>query len=193
MSEPTHYDGEPENDPAGEQALESQLRALRTEMDVLREIVDDFMHPGDGDPQPGPNDAPFEPMYPSLEQWVVDHFAPMYARPINPTTRWCAEWWDHAEAISRLEALRRSWEVARLDELRGMAEWYRDFLDSQLAVLLSPSGPFASCTPDRHSPTKPLPTNPAPEGYWDDDDPDGESLSADSPHYQPPLAEEETR
>jgi hypothetical protein len=192
MSESAHHGaGEPETEPPGDQTLESQLRALRTEINLLRDVVDDFMHPADSDPQPGPGDAPFEPLYPSLEQWVVDHFAPVYARPTNPTTRWCAQWWDHAESISRLEALWRSWEVARLDELRGMAVWYRDFLDSQLAVLLSPTGPFASCTPDRHAPTKPLPTSPAPDGYWDDE-PDGEPLPDNSPYYQPLLAEQET-
>jgi len=47
-----------------------------------------------------------------------------------------------------------------------MALWYRDFLDSQLAVLTSTTGPFAQCTPDRHAPTKPLPTALAPDGYW---------------------------
>jgi len=163
-----------ENVPA--ESVEGQLRALRQEVEVLRDVVDDAMHPAGGDPQPGPGDAPFEPYYPSLEQWVVGYFAPTYARPVNPAVRWCAQWWDHGEAISRLEALWRSWEVGRLDELRGIALWHRDFLDSQLAMLTSTTGPFAQCTPDRHAPTKPLPTVPAPEGYWDDDEPDGQPL-----------------
>ena len=166
------------------ESVEGQLRALRHEVGVLRDVIDDAMHPAGGDPQPGPGDAPFEPYYPSLEQWVIDYFAPTYARPVNPAVRWCAQWWDHGEAISRLEALWRSWEVGRLDELRGIALWHRDFLDSQLAVLTSTTGPFAQCTPDRHAPTKALPTVPAPEGYWDEDEPAGQPLPNRSPYQE---------
>lgn len=189
-------EGKAAGDPEG-QDLAAQVRALRGDVQLLDELVRDFMDPetsgaGGAQPglpgQPGAGEEPFEPAYPSLEQWVVDYFAPMFGRPLSPTTRWCAQWWDHAEAISRLEALWRSWEVARLDELRGMAVWYRDFLDSQLAVLLSTGGPFAQCTADRHAPTKALATTLAPEGYWDE--PDGEALPADSP-YQAPSAEEQ--
>ena len=160
--------------------LQGQLDALREQLAVLRDLVDDALHPGEGDRQPADGDAPFQPRFDSVEAWVHELFAPTYARPTNPQVRWCAEWWDHAEAISRLEALWRTWEVARLDELRGIATWYRDFLDPQLAVLLSPTGPFLQCTPDRHSPVKPLPTSPAPEGYWNE--PDGEPLPDDSPY-----------
>jgi len=180
----TSFGAQPE--PAGGDSVDAQLQALREELDVLRAVVEDVLEPAAGDRQPGPGDAPFEPRYDSLEEWVAEYFAPMYARPINPSTRWCAEWWDHAEAISRLEALWRSWEVARLDPLRGMTGWYRDALDPQLAVLLNPTGPFAQCTPDRHAPTKPLPTQPAPGGYWSDDEPDGEPLLADSPYLEAP-------
>jgi len=66
--------------------------------------------------------------------------------------RWCPQWWAHAEALSRLEALWRTWEAARLDPLQGIAVWYRDFCDPQLLVLFSPAGPFAQCTAERHSP-----------------------------------------
>lgn len=107
------------------------------------------------------------PHYPSLQAWVAAYFVVMFARPISPAVRWCASWWAHAEALSRLEALWRSWEAARLDPVRGMALWYRDVLDPQLAVLLATAGPFAQCTPDRHSPLRALPTEPAPPGYWD--------------------------
>ena len=169
------------------ESLESQLRALRADVELLDQVVQDFVHPAAGDAPAGADETgegePFEPRYPSLEQWVGDYFAPMFARPLSPTVRWCAQWWDHAEAISRLEALWRTWEVARLDELRGLATWYRDYLDAQLPVLLGAGGPFAQCTPDRHSPIKPLHTVPAPDGYWDDE-PDGEPLPAASPYRE---------
>ncbi len=107
-----------------------------------------------------------EPAYPDVETWVNEHFAPMYARPLGGEFRWCPRWWEHAEAISRLEALWRSWETLRLDPGLGMATWYRDYLDSQLGTLLGNRGPFAVCSPDRHESMKPLSVEPAPEGYW---------------------------
>ena len=154
------------DDHPADDALAGQVRGMRTELDLLDQVVRDFMHPAAGAEPAGGAEAPFAPLYPALELWVVDYFAPMFPRPMSPTVRWCAQWWDHAEAISRLEALWRTWEVARLDELRGVASWYRDHLDPQLAVLLSAGGPFAQCTQDRHAPTKPLATLPAPESHW---------------------------
>ncbi|MDP9417185.1 MAG: DUF4913 domain-containing protein [Actinomycetota bacterium] len=84
-----------------------------------------------------------EPAYPDMRAWVSEYFAPMYARPLGGEFRWCRRWWDHAEAISRLEALWRSWETLRSDPGLGMATWYRDYLDPQFTVLLSNRGPFA--------------------------------------------------
>lgn len=98
--------------------------------------------------------------------------------------RWCPQWWAHAEALSRLEALWRTWEAARLDPLQGIAVWYRDFCDPRLRVLFSPAGPFAQCTAERHSPGRWLPTVPAPDGHWDDE-PDGQPLPDDSPCRAP--------
>lgn len=180
--------GQKDAAPAG---LTEQVRALQADVELLDQLVRDYIDPAPEAPQAAPaDDEPFEPRYSSLEPWVESYFAPMFSRPLNQTTRWCAQWWDHAEAISRLEALWRTWEVARLDELRGMATWYRDFLDAQLAVLLSATGPFAQCTADRHSPTKPLATLPAPEGYWDDE-PEGEPLPDGSPYTEPATPAQE--
>jgi hypothetical protein len=107
-----------------------------------------------------------DPAYPDVKSWVSEHFAPMYARPLGGEFRWCPRWWEHAEAISRLEALWRSWETLRVDPGLGMATWYRDHFDSQLTILLGNRGPFALCSPDRHESMKALPVEPAPEGYW---------------------------
>ena len=108
----------------------------------------------------------------SLEQWVTEVLAATYCRRVTGQFRWCAQWWRHAEAIVRLEALWRSWEALRVDPLLGMATWHRDYLDSQLPVLTGPTGPFADCQPDRHfEPEQPeLPLMPAPEGWWTTDD-----------------------
>jgi hypothetical protein len=99
---------------------------------------------------------------------VATVFCPTFVRRSTPTFRWCSQWWRHSEAISRLEALWRTWEALRLDPLFGMATWYRDHLDHQLATLTAAAGPFADCDPTRHFPPEDdcLPHTPAPAGWW---------------------------
>ncbi|MEV0732247.1 DUF4913 domain-containing protein [Polymorphospora sp. NPDC050346] len=104
-------------------------------------------------------------LYPSLQAWVVGHFARVYVRS-GGGWRWCAKWWDHAEAISRLQALWRSWEILRVEPL-GMDTWLREHLDHHLPQLMHSAGPFSSCTNEHHRPGKDLPTTPAPDGWWD--------------------------
>ena len=121
-----------------------------------------------GPTEPEAGEEPFEPLYDNLTDWVEHHFAQTYAWKPGSTARWCASWWDHAEAIYRLEALWRTWELYRLEPRLGIASWLRDYLDPQLSQLTSPTGPFASCTEDRHSPVKALLTNQPPEAYLND-------------------------
>jgi hypothetical protein len=94
----------------------------------------------------------FLPCFGSLEDWVVSVFCPTYVRRSTPSFRWCGEWWRHPEAISRLEALWRSWEALRLDPLLGMSTWYAGHLDHQLPILTGAAGPFADCDPTQHFP-----------------------------------------
>ena len=164
--------------------LRARVDALETETEVLGSVLEDLRNgdvlPGtEGPPQPpaprppapppgragGAEEEPVAPFFGSLLEFVVEHFGPVYARNTSPTVRWCASWWDHAEAIYRLEALWRTWELYRLEPRLGIASWLRDYLDPQLAQLTSPTGPFASCTEDRHSPVKALRTNQPPEAY----------------------------
>lgn len=108
-----------------------------------------------GSPSSAPAAAP-EPMYDTLDDWVREYFAPTFTRPIGGEIRWCAQWAEHAEAVTRLEALWRSWESLRLDAALGMTTWLTNYLDPQLSALLSRSGTFAQCQPDRHSAPCPL-------------------------------------
>lgn len=167
-------------------ALQARVDALETETEVLGSVLEDMRNgdvlPGtEGPPSPpaprspapptsggGGEEEPIVPFYGSLLEFVVEHFGPVYARNTSPTVRWCASWWDHAEAIYRLEALWRTWELYRLEPRLGIASWLRDYLDPQLSQLTSPTGPFASCTEDRHSPVKALRTNQPPEAYLAD-------------------------
>ena len=67
----------------------------------------------------------------------------------------------HPEAVSRLTAVWRAWEVCRLEPATGISDWYRDHLDHHLPILLGPRGPFFQCAPDTgHIDEPPFPTDP---------------------------------
>lgn len=113
-----------------------------------------------------------ELFYTNVEEFVADLLAQQYRRPVDPSGRntewqWCASWWRHREAVSRLTALWRAWEALRLNPTVGMALWWRDYADPTMAVLFSPSGPFYGCTPRLHQPgSDPLPLAPPPDGLF---------------------------
>ena len=138
--------------------IEARIRGLETRVNE-HEIA--LAAPGLAPTQPTSDG----PAFATLEAWVAEHFTQVYVRPLGGQWRWCAKWWDHAEAISRLEALWRSWEVLRLDPGVGMATWYSQYLDPQLPVLLGERGPFTRCVENRHEISRPLPTNSAPAGW----------------------------
>jgi hypothetical protein len=108
--------------------------------------------------------------YPDVLAFVTHQLAPMYRRSLTgQTTTWCPEWWRHAEAIARLEALWRAWEYLRLDPATGMSVWFRDHADYHMAVLLSADGPFKGCKPDVHAERLPaLPLTAPPEGLFEE-------------------------
>ncbi|WP_131784472.1 DUF4913 domain-containing protein [Protofrankia symbiont of Coriaria ruscifolia] len=112
-------------------------------------------------------DEPPEPAFTGVVDWVEQYFRVAYPRSTGGEFRWCAQWWDHTEAVIRLEALWRAWEHARTDPNTGIATWHTNLLDPQLAVLCGPSGPFRACRPDRHEPDRPLPVAPTPPGHFD--------------------------
>jgi hypothetical protein len=89
-------------------------------------------------------------VFQTLPEWVEEYFLPTFRRPLGGELRWCAWWWRHDEAETRLTALWYTWERARLDPGPGMAGWLRNHLDPQLPVLLGARGPFYQCGEDRH-------------------------------------------
>ncbi|WP_239405016.1 DUF4913 domain-containing protein [Frankia sp. Cj3] len=113
------------------------------------------------------HEEPLEPAFTSVTDWVEQYLRVAYPRSTGGEFRWCAQWWDHTEAVIRLEALWRAWEHARTDPNTGIATWHVSYLDPQLAVLCGPSGPFRACRPDRHEPDRPLPVTPVPPGHFD--------------------------
>jgi hypothetical protein len=107
--------------------------------------------------------------YASLDLFVAEQLAPLYRRPLGAGRTWCPEWWRHAEGITRLEALWRSWEHLRHEPALGMSVWLRDHADVHMAVLLDGDGPFHGCHPDKgHNSGRlgPLPVLPPPAGLF---------------------------
>lgn len=124
------------------------------------------------DDHPDPSDAAGAPQlyYPTVDAFVRELLAPTYRRPIDGRNRsWCPQWWRHAEAIARLEALWRAWEHLRLEPAVGVSVWFRDHADHHMTVLLdSDAGPFKYCTGDRghSSRLESLPIEDPPEGLF---------------------------
>ena len=110
------------------------------------------------------------PVYACTEDWVSDYFVPMFRRTLGGEYRWCAQWWQHAEAISRLSALWQAWEVHRLQPGTGISLWYREHLDHHLPILMGPRGPFYQCSEDTHREPHEAALVPAPDGWWDTTD-----------------------
>ncbi|WP_084468947.1 DUF4913 domain-containing protein [Nocardiopsis trehalosi] len=142
----------------------------------LADLYPDSATDGEYDPELEEDDggaaddgADRKPVFKNVEEFVTYRFIPMYSRPEGGQFRWCREWWRHPEAVSRFHALWHAWEVLRWEPGTGMAVWYRDHLDYQMTVLMGDTGPFRECTSRRHQDPRPLPADPAPEGWFEDE------------------------
>ncbi|MFE0462647.1 DUF4913 domain-containing protein [Kitasatospora sp. NPDC058965] len=120
-------------------------------------------------PEVQPDEEPF--YFADLDEFVVDHLSQLIRRRLDGQRRtWCPAWWRHPEALSRLDAIWRSWEHLRLDSALGMSTWWLYHADPHLAALMdADDGPFAACDPiDGHTahalPT--LPTEPSDPTMW---------------------------
>lgn len=115
-----------------------------------------------------------KPVYATVEAWVTEMFGPIIRRPrVGQGWRWCPQWWQHPEAVARLEALWRSWEYLRLDGTTGMSVWWRDHCDPHLAALTDRErSPFAQCSESKGhvGEDEPLPIEPTPAGWWATED-----------------------
>ena len=115
---------------------------------------------GSAQPDAQQQDAP-EPVFGCVEDWLDGYFWPMFIRPLGGEFRWCPRWWAHPEAVTRLTALWRSWEVFRLEPATGISDWFRDHLDHHLPILLGARGPFFQCDPHAgHIGGAPFPSEP---------------------------------
>lgn len=90
-------------------------------------------------------EPPAQTYYGSADEFVREWLSHMYSRQVSGRGSgrvWRADWWRVPEAISRIDALWRSWEHLRLDPATGMSVWWRDHADHHMAVLMDPEGPF---------------------------------------------------
>ena len=84
----------------------------------------------------------------TLRRSSSELLAPMYRRSLaDHSITWCREWWRHAEAITRLAALWRSWEHLRLDPATGMSVWLPDYLDHHARSSWTPMDPSQAAAP----------------------------------------------
>jgi hypothetical protein len=120
---------------------------------------------------PAAPDAAAEPtlFFGSVDEFVRERLRYTYSRRVGPQGqyRWAADWWRYPEAISRLDALWRSWEALRLEPTFGMSVWWRDHADHHMRMLMAPDGPFADAR-DENKGGEPLPYTPPPQGMFVD-------------------------
>jgi hypothetical protein len=92
-----------------------------------------------------------------LEDWVVSFMGETLERRASNTRRWCVQWYKHSEVITRFWALYHAYqEVEKGDDAVGYSSWFVDHLDRHLEAIFSTDGPFAACSPERHTPHRGL-------------------------------------
>lgn len=122
--------------------------------------------------------VPVDDPAPSLRYTTLDHFVrdflveALWVDVASSSRIWCPQWWRHAGAIIRLEALHRSFEELRKDPGVGMSSWLRDHADYHLAILMEPNGPFKGCSIKGHDSERErfMPAEAPPPGFFTEDD-----------------------
>ncbi|MEU8527787.1 MULTISPECIES: DUF4913 domain-containing protein [Streptomyces] len=109
-------------------------------------------------------------VFTSLEAFVTEYLAEVLGRDTTgPVHAWCPDWWRHAAALVRLNAMWRAFEYLCTDGSLGMSTWWLHHADPHLAVLLNPvTGPFAACkAAGEHVSLPALPVTPVAPGVLD--------------------------
>jgi hypothetical protein len=144
-----------------------RLRAAETRASAIRSALQAL-----GGPEHTSTDGGFEPetipeRFVDVEDFVAHYLSPVVQRKIGPGVTWCPKWWKHPEAVSRLWALWRAFEMFRVQGGSGMSSWWVHHADAHLSALLDERGPFADCRKRGHADTDhALAHTPAPEGWW---------------------------
>jgi len=105
--------------------------------------------------------TPFD--FAALYTWVHIHVATITERKVSKgssesgtAVRWCTQWYEHDDAVTRLEALRRAWEEHVVQPGAAMSSWYIHHFDPHISVLTAAGGPFWQCSPGHHQPARPI-------------------------------------
>lgn len=107
--------------------------------------------------------------YGNVSEFVADRFIYLVPPPAPGSGLvWCPEWFRHAQALSRLDAIWRAWESLRFDNALGMSNWWTYHVDPHMRALMDPvTGPFWRCANGHQDPGA-LPIEKFPEGLLDD-------------------------
>lgn len=100
-----------------------------------------------------------EPKYKSVVEFVDDFIRPMWATTRNgqDTANWSKQWYLHPEAVSRLSALWRIYEIHRGRDPENFLEGFlRVHADYHMRYLMSEESVFAQCS-TTDTPSVPLP------------------------------------
>jgi hypothetical protein len=94
--------------------------------------------------------------FPDLDAFV-DWLAHTYRRSLDTGGRvFCADWHEHAEAVSRLQGLHEAREQLRGRPL-GQSTWWLQHADPTMAALLAADGPVQRCARGHTDRLPPLP------------------------------------
>jgi hypothetical protein len=117
---------------------------------------------GDASPPAGWPDGT-TPLYPNVASWVDRWLCPNMEREITRTVEWCPMWWDHPEAVERLEALWEAWELGRIGGGTWKSTWWVTHADRHLPRLCHPdTGPFGHCHTKHRRDTRAWTSEPIP-------------------------------
>ncbi|MEU8030694.1 DUF4913 domain-containing protein [Streptomyces sp. NPDC049099] len=126
--------------------------------------TDYVLAPPAADTQTSAHDSP-KPVYGDLESWLRKHLSQVIRRRFGGSLTWCSQWYRHAEAVSRLNAMWQEWEKAVVEDT--MSTWWLYHCDPHLNMLMSKdSGPFMACKPDEHRQLEPLPLADSDPDLW---------------------------
>lgn len=111
----------------------------------------------------GPEPLNMDTLADWIEQFLGGWFQRKWASPSAENgVRWCGQWFDHPEVISKLWALRLAWVEYSAQPGSALAVFYRDFFNPIMRELTDPAGPLGGCTPDRHKPREYITLAPRP-------------------------------
>lgn len=119
-----------------EAALERAGERVEAEKKALSSIVVTV------EEEPEPPQPRFATVDLFVEQFVLPNWVHRY---VDKHVRWCETWWEHAEAITRFEAMWEAFEVMRTQPAPSYSTWIRDHFDVHMRSLTDPEGVFHLC------------------------------------------------